>query len=57
MVGRPLFKDALDDGTPLTGAHVACQLVADVEEVELSSFMELERELVNVQLQPWLDEL
>ena len=28
-----------------------------MEEVELSSFMELELELVDVQLQPWLDEL
>ena len=50
MIGRPLFKDPLDDGAPLTGAHVACQIVPNVEEVEFSSFMELELELVDVEL-------
>jgi hypothetical protein len=50
VIGRPLFKDPLDDGAPLTGAHVACQIVPNVEEVEFSSFMELELELVDVEL-------
>ena len=50
MIGRPLFKDPLDDGAPLRRRHVACQIVPHMEEVELSSFMELELELVDVEL-------
>ena len=56
-IGRPLFKDALHDGTPLAGAHVPLEIVTHMEKVEFSGFVELELELVNVQLQPRLDEL